>query len=281
VATAVRLAITDNVDTAEPGDPLTYVITLTNAGPSYADITGISDALPAQLTGPSWICNATPGATCKAPSGNTLNNQSATLPPGGTVTYHYMATVGNVTIEQFTNTVTATVSAGDPTPNKTASDTDKVSLFVNGFESAQPLAIYVGAATAGADSFAMQLGVDAGLLSHLDAAPVTVASGRSAQGRDLFKVQLARGGSDIIVRTLVSGSDGKVNEASPWRRVDLKQHVIGVAWQSASARAGDGFLNVAIGNAQLAVTNRSETASISELQIATEGDIAWLVPIEP
>ena len=281
IATAVRLAITDNVDTAEPGDALTYIITLTNAGPSYADITGISDALPAQLSSPSWICSATPGATCKSASGNTLNNQSATVPPGGTVTYHYSATVGNITTEQFTNTVTATVSAGDPTPNKSASDTDKVSLFANGFETGQTLAVYVGAANGGSESFAMQLGVDAGLLGQLEAAPVTIARGRSADGKNLFSVQIARGGSDIIVRTVANVGDGKASEVSPWRRVDLKQHVIGLAWQSASASGGDGYLDVAIGNSQLAITGRNETAAISELQIAVDGDIPWLVPIEP
>jgi len=83
------------------------------------------------------------------------------------------------------------------------------------------------------------------------------------------------------VRTVANVGDGKASEVSPWRRVDLKQHVIGLAWQSASARGGDGYLDVAIGNSQLAITGRSETAAISELQIAVDGDIPWLVPIEP
>ena len=82
------------------------------------------------------------------------------------------------------------------------------------------------------------------------------------------------------MRTLV-GVEGVFTGVSPWRRIDLKQHVIGLAWQSASAHGGDGFFNVAIGNSQLELTGRNESASINELQIAVEGDIPWLVPIGP
>ena len=282
--TAVRLTVTDNVDSADIGDVMTYVINITNAGPSYADITSISDPLPAQLSGNSWICSGTPGATCKAASGNSmLNNQTATVPPGGTITFHFTATVVSDTAGgQFTNTVTATVSAGDPSPSKSASDTDMLHLFFNGFEGSQTLAVHPAAASgSGTDSVAMQLGVDAGLLSHLGSAPVTVVRGRSASGKSLFSVQLARAGGDIIARTLTSTGNDVFSDVSSWQRIDLKQHVIGLSWQSASARGGDGLLNVATGNSQMSVTGRSETALLSELQIEVAGDIPWLVPIEP
>ncbi len=280
--TTVRLTITDNLDAAQLGDVLTYVISITNAGPSDAGITGISDSLPVQLAGTSWTCGGTGGATCKAVSGNSmLNNQTATVPAGGTVTYLYTATVTNDNaMDQFTNTATAIVSAGDPNPNKSASDTDRLVVFLNGFEGGQPLAMPVAVTGGSGDSFAVQLGVDAGLLNQLGSAPLTIASGHSANGKDIFSVQLVRLGRDIAARTLTRVGDGVFRDVSPWRTVDLKQHVLGLAWQSASARGGDGYLNVATGNSQISITGHDVKEPVTQLQVAVKNDIPWLVPID-
>src|SRR5262249_31276340 len=52
---------TDDQTLAIPGAPLTYTITVQNAGPS--DVVGapVSDTFPPPLTGASWSCTATPG----------------------------------------------------------------------------------------------------------------------------------------------------------------------------------------------------------------------------
>jgi len=65
-----------DLGTANPGDSLTYTVTVTNDGPSdEAGITFLDD-VPPVLTGVNWSCAITSGAgTCNEPSGagNTIN----------------------------------------------------------------------------------------------------------------------------------------------------------------------------------------------------------------
>ncbi|GGS28203.1 beta strand repeat-containing protein [Deinococcus knuensis] len=65
---------------AQPGGTVTYTIRAWNNGTSASTAT-VTDTVPADLTGVSWTCAGTGGATCAAPSG-TGNNVSvgATLP---------------------------------------------------------------------------------------------------------------------------------------------------------------------------------------------------------
>ncbi|MGM9320453.1 beta strand repeat-containing protein [Deinococcus aquaticus] len=65
---------------AQPGGTVTYTIRAWNNGTSASSAT-VTDTVPADLTGVSWTCAGTGGATCAAPSG-TGNNVSvgATLP---------------------------------------------------------------------------------------------------------------------------------------------------------------------------------------------------------
>src|SRR6185369_12082248 len=45
---------TDGLDSAQPGDAVTYTIVASNAGPSAVSAAPVSDALPAGLTAASW-----------------------------------------------------------------------------------------------------------------------------------------------------------------------------------------------------------------------------------
>src|SRR5262249_12248427 len=62
---------TDDQTLAIPGAPLTYTITVQNAGPS--DVVGapVSDTFPPPLAGASWSCTTTLGGSLGAPSGTT------------------------------------------------------------------------------------------------------------------------------------------------------------------------------------------------------------------
>lgn len=280
----VHVTMSDGVDAARLGDVVSYVIDVTNAGPGTASV-NVNDALPAQLSNGSWVCSGTGGATCaKASGNNNMINTSATIPAAAKVTYVYTATVSNDNSQdQFTNTASATLSSGtDPNPNNnSASDTDLLVVFLNGFDGNQTLAMNVAAFGGGGDAFTAQLGVDAALLNQLGSAPETVASGRSADGKSLFSVQLARMGTDVAMRIVTSVGDGVFSDVSPWRTVDLKQHVMGLAWQSASARGGDGYLHVATGNSQMSITGRNVKDPVTQLQVAVKNNIPWLVPIAP
>ena len=280
----IQVTMSDGVDGAQLGDVVTYVINITNAGPSNANTVNVDDALPAQLNSSSWVCSGTGGATCKAGSGNNTINTSASIPAGGKVTYVYTATVASDnSMDTFTNTATAALSSGtDPNAaNNSASDTDQLVVFWDGFEVGQSLAMNVATAGAGASFFTAQLGVDAALLNRLGTAPVTIASGRAANGKSLFSVQLIRLGTDVAMRTLTRTDDGIFSDVSAWQTIDIKSHVLTLDWQSASARGNDGYLNVEASGSQMLVVGRNAKDSVTHLQIAVENSIPWLVPIEP
>ena len=116
---------TDGVTTANPGGSATYTITASNAGPSNASGSTVSDTFPASLTC-SWTCVGAGGGTCTgAGSGNI--NDTANLPSGGTVTYTASCTISAAATGTLTNTATVAAPGGvtDPTPgNNSATDTD-------------------------------------------------------------------------------------------------------------------------------------------------------------
>jgi uncharacterized repeat protein (TIGR01451 family) len=107
-----------------PGVGMTYVITASNVGPSDAPAARISDRLPDQVTGATWECTVSDGASCAA-SGSGDLDEVAVIPAGGTVVCSLEGTlaVGG----QITNSavVTAEVGPGDPFPdNNSASVTN-------------------------------------------------------------------------------------------------------------------------------------------------------------
>lgn len=120
---------TDGLASATPGQTITYIITVTNAGPSNATGATVTDTFPGILTGVTWTCVGTGGATCTA-SGSGDINDTVNIPVGGTATYTVNATVSASATGTLTNTATVTAPAGvtDPTPgNNSATDTTTVS----------------------------------------------------------------------------------------------------------------------------------------------------------
>jgi hypothetical protein len=158
-----------------------------------------------------------------------------------------------------------------------ANDTDTVVIFRNGFEGGQALVANVNAA--GASFITAQLRVDPGLLGSLGIVPVEVANGRSADGKRLFSLQVARFGAQIALRTLTTDSRG-ANARSEWRTADLDRHVLEFAWQSASERHNDGYFAAAAGGTPVLVDGRVEPARLTYLLIPVENGVPWLVLIE-
>src|SRR5262249_58280199 len=74
---------TDHQTLAIPGAPLTYTITVQNAGPSDVAGAPVSDTFPPPLAGASWSCTTTLGGSCGAPSGSGPIATTVDLPAGG------------------------------------------------------------------------------------------------------------------------------------------------------------------------------------------------------
>lgn len=116
--------------TAQPstvalGDPVTYTVTLANAGPSSSSAT-VSDVFPDGLLGCAWTCAATGGAACGDLSGQGSIEQLVTLPASGRLVYEIGCTVGSGPPGDLVNTATVTPEEGvvDPMPqNNSASAT--------------------------------------------------------------------------------------------------------------------------------------------------------------
>jgi uncharacterized repeat protein (TIGR01451 family) len=217
----VVVTLSDSRSFVQAGDVLDYLIEITNpSGPSTA-VANVSDVLPAGLDGGSWTCTPSPdpGTICHGGTGNTLSD-AATIAVGGKASYLYSAILqsGNA-VDLVVNTASASLASGsDPSPaNNSASDTDTIVIFRDGFDGAASLLANVNAA--GASYVVAQMQVDAGLLAHVGIVPVDIASGRSPDGKRLFTLQIARFGGDVALRTLATDARG-MNRTSAWQTVD-------------------------------------------------------------
>ena len=136
LAPTVDLAVTktDGQPAAVPGTPVTYSVTVTNAGPSAAVGARVLDNLPATLTVATWTCSAAPGSSCGSASGGGSIDQVDTIAVGGTVSYIISATVSPTATGVLTNTVTVTPASGttDSNPgNNSAIDVDTLTPQAN------------------------------------------------------------------------------------------------------------------------------------------------------
>ncbi len=139
VVPTADLSITkdDGVDTAIPGQPLVYEIVVSNAGPADAEDVVVSDSFPADLTGVTWTCVATGGASCTGTSPGDGESGSGDLmetvdvPVGGTLTYTVQTTVDAGATGSLVNTATVDLVDDclvDPDPgNNSATDIDTLS----------------------------------------------------------------------------------------------------------------------------------------------------------
>jgi LPXTG-site transpeptidase (sortase) family protein len=118
----------DGVTVVAPGSTITYTVTVSNAGPSDANGTTVSDPKPAQIDTWDWACTAQSGGAsgCDGVSGSTTDfSDTVNLPAGASITYtvtaHISASASNGTL---TNTVTVTPPAGvtDSTPGDNSDD---------------------------------------------------------------------------------------------------------------------------------------------------------------
>jgi uncharacterized repeat protein (TIGR01451 family) len=125
----LSISKTDGQVSALPGQPLTYTIVVSNAGPSAVTDATVSDALPAGLSGVSWTCAGSADGSCVTEAGDGDIDALVSLPAGGLATFTVNATVSASATASLANTATVTVPAGVTDPmsgNNSATDTDTV-----------------------------------------------------------------------------------------------------------------------------------------------------------
>jgi len=110
------LTLTDGVDTVVPSLMITYTITVTNQGPNAVNGAVVVDKFPSSLSGITWTCAASGGATCTASGSGSLRD-TVSLPAGAAVVVTATATVNSLWTGWITNTAQVHTPAGGYDPD--------------------------------------------------------------------------------------------------------------------------------------------------------------------
>jgi uncharacterized repeat protein (TIGR01451 family) len=125
----LSISKTDGVSSVVSGSPVTYTITVTNAGQGTVVGARVSDVLPAALQDASWTCApaASGGVADCAASGSGDIDDTVTLGAGESVVYSLEATASGSGSLVNTATVAAPGDSVDPDPSDdSATDTDSI-----------------------------------------------------------------------------------------------------------------------------------------------------------
>ncbi len=134
--TDVAVSKTVNVVAAGPGGTVTYTIRAWNNGPSPAGAATLTDTVSASLTGVTWTCAGTGGATCSAASGSgnaisvTVNLGTDTGSATTADTRYVTLTVTGTLVSSATGTLGNTASVSDASDSTPANNTASVSTRV-------------------------------------------------------------------------------------------------------------------------------------------------------
>lgn len=130
----LQIVKTDSSTTYTPGLPVTYTITVTNAGPSFVRGATVADAFPATITAAAWSAMYSGTGSVGNPAGTGSINEVIDLAVGGTAVYTVIAETSPTATTSLVNTATVAPPVGttDPVPaNNTSTDTDTVLLAAN------------------------------------------------------------------------------------------------------------------------------------------------------
>jgi uncharacterized repeat protein (TIGR01451 family) len=126
----------DGMTVAIPGDPVTYTIVASNAGPSNVMDATVADTFPAELNNCTWSCVASLGSSCTAgPAVGNINDTTVDLLVNGTATYTATCDLDLNAVGNLVNTATVTAPGGvtDPVPgNNSVTDTNTINEDVDG-----------------------------------------------------------------------------------------------------------------------------------------------------
>jgi uncharacterized repeat protein (TIGR01451 family) len=131
----------NGVDVVFQGDEVTYLVTVTNNGPSDAPQTGVSDVFPDELLDTQWSCTAGEGADCGSGGELRLIDDMVLLPANVSIVYTVVGTVDTAADGDLVNTATVSSSPDVEeanTSNNEATDSDPIltpAMFEDEFES--------------------------------------------------------------------------------------------------------------------------------------------------
>jgi uncharacterized repeat protein (TIGR01451 family) len=121
----LRITKTNGLATVLAGNPVTYTIVVSNAGPSPVVGAHVTDTFPPELTGITWTCTNDTVSTCGVPAGTGPIDTTVSLPVGRSVTFTANATVLSAATGTLTNTAVVMPPAGTTDTdltNNTATD---------------------------------------------------------------------------------------------------------------------------------------------------------------
>ena len=127
----LQIVKTDSSTTYTPGLPVTYTITVTNAGPSFVRGARVADAFPTAIIAAAWSAVYSGAGSIGNPAGIGAINEVIDLAVGGTAVYTVVAETSPTATTSLVNTATVAPPVGttDPVPaNNTSTDTDTVLL---------------------------------------------------------------------------------------------------------------------------------------------------------
>ena len=196
------------------GTPVTYSLKVTNNGSYPIDAANaplVTDSLPASITGVSWTCAATGGASCTASGSGSLSTTGLTLPSNASVTYTITGTLNPATVCGGTLTSSANADFGsastflDPDQsNNTPSVNSSISCAVTVV--ANPGTVTFGPTTVGTPSASQAVvvtGTNGALISNI------AATGDFSQTNDCGS---ALNGTSCTIQVIFNpGSEGSHN----------------------------------------------------------------------
>ena len=136
-ATDMSITNTNGAAFLKTGEPTTWTIEVKNMRASSVSGATLTNPIPTNVTSASWICTGFNDAVCANSSGSGGINEPVNLPANSSLLYELTAKVTAQEPDSVSNTATIIVAAGqvDLNPaNNSATDTDPVGLFIDGFE---------------------------------------------------------------------------------------------------------------------------------------------------
>ncbi|MFD2574622.1 beta strand repeat-containing protein, partial [Spirosoma soli] len=209
----LAIICTDGQTSVGAGNPVSYTIVVSNAGPVNVVGATVTDNFPTSLTGISWTAVGSGGGSVAA-SGSGNINELVNLPTGASVTFIVTATLSVTATGTLTNTVTVTAPTGftDASPsNNTATDINTIipaASTIAGL-SASPNSVCVGSPV----RFTATVGNITGSYSY------TLANGNGVQlngtaSTPAFSQSLTASGSGSQSFTLTVSGNGQTATAT-------------------------------------------------------------------
>ena len=130
----LSLTKTHTPEPVVPGSPVTYTVTVSNAGPAAVFGASFVDNLPPELLVPTWTCSVAGTGACSSASGSGNIAETLDLAPGASAIFTITGTVDQTVTSAFSNSAEVTLPPGVTDPddsNNEAEDEATVDVQVD------------------------------------------------------------------------------------------------------------------------------------------------------